>query len=172
MDAAARLVASRRKPVKTLIAVASFVLLGGWMGQAPSTPPVKMGLWEVVTSSTVSGAGLPPGVGHTAHYRACKTLDTYQNWFSGTSEEKCVFSNVAWTSNSYKADFACKDRGSTGHVDITFDSSTATRSAARVNMPAKGSRQVVQVDSTTTAKFIGPDCGTVAPGKIQIQIMP
>ena len=154
--------------MKSLIAIASIILFGGWTGQAPSTPPVKMGLWEVATTSTLAGANMPPGAGHTAHYRACKTLDTYQNWFSGTSQEKCVVSNVAWTSNSYKADFACKDRGSTGHVDITFDSSTATRSVVRVNMPATGSRQVVQVDSTSTAKFIGSDCGTVEPGKIQI----
>jgi hypothetical protein len=73
MDAAARFVASRRKPVKTLIVVASFVLLGGWMGQAPSTPPVKMGLWEVATTSTLAGASTPPGSEHTVHYRACKT---------------------------------------------------------------------------------------------------
>jgi hypothetical protein len=154
--------------MKTLIVVASFVLLGGWMGQAPSTPPVKMGLWEVATTSMLAGAKQAPETAHVAKYRVCKTLDTYQNWFSGTSQEKCAFSNVVWTSRSYKADFACTDRGSTGHVEITFDSSTGTRSMVRINMPAGGNRPAMEVDSTSIGKYIGSDCGTVAPGKIQI----
>src|ERR1700761_1248572 len=115
------------------------------LAQAPTltAPPIKMGLWQTTTTSTMSGITLPPEViarlqaagrpvpgsqPHTTVTQSCATQEKWQKMFTDLQQSKdCQFSNVKQSSAAMSADVTCKSmdgsRASTGHIDVTYVSS-------------------------------------------------
>jgi hypothetical protein len=121
----------------------------------PSTPPVKMGLWE---STATNGRG----VSYKA--RSCFTKESYQKEMA-TMPAGCTVSNQTWTSHSFTADVACtmREATSTGHIDVEFPDTETLHSTMNVSMTAQG--QTIPINFTTDSHFVSSDCGDIAGGE-------
>jgi hypothetical protein len=121
----------------------------------PSTPPVKMGLWE----STVGN-----GRGGSYKTRSCFTNDSYQKDMA-KMPPGCTISNQAWTSHSFTADVACtmRETTSSGHVDVQFPDTETIHSTISVSMTMQG--QTMPMSFTTDSHFVSSDCGSIPGGE-------
>jgi hypothetical protein len=121
----------------------------------PSTPPVKMGLWESTATS---------GRGGSYKTRSCFTNESYQTEMA-KMPAGCTVSNQAWTSHSFTADVACtmQDATSTGHVDVQFPDTETIHSTINVTMTAQG--QTMPISFTTDSHFVSANCGDIPGGQ-------
>ncbi len=121
----------------------------------PSTPPVKMGLWESTATN---------GRGASYKSRSCFTTESYQTEMA-KMPPGCTVSNQAWTSHSFTADVACtmQDATSTGHVDVQFPDTQTIHSTINVSMTAQG--QTMPINFTTDSHFVSSDCGDIPGGE-------
>jgi hypothetical protein len=121
----------------------------------PSTPPVKMGLWESTATSARGGS---------YKTRSCFTNESYQKDMA-KMPPGCTISNQAWTSHSFIADVACtmREATSTGHIDVQFPDTETIHSTMNISMTAQG--QTIPINFTTESHFISADCGDLAGGQ-------
>ena len=135
--------------------------------QLPSTPPVKMGLWETNGTMKMIMPSMPsgmPGMGPRASkVRACLTPESYAKALAGQQRSDCVRSNESITPKQYIFDLSCHGGKETGHVEMYFDSHESAHST--VHMNASGG---MTIDSTSTSTFVSSDCGSITPDKPQI----
>lgn len=120
----------------------------------PTTPPVKMGLWETTASN-----------GHGASYktRSCFTSESYQKDMA-KMPPGCTITNQAWTSHSFIADVACtmRESSSSGHVDVQFPDTETIHSTMSITMTVQG--QTMPISFTTDSHFVSADCGDIQGG--------
>jgi hypothetical protein len=121
----------------------------------PSTPPVKMGLWESTATSARGGS---------YKTRSCFTTESYQTEMA-KMPQGCTISNQAWTGHSFTADVACtmRDATSTGHIDVQFPDTQTIHSTINISMTAQG--QTMPISFTTDSHFVSSDCGDIAGGE-------
>ena len=121
----------------------------------PSTPPVKMGLWESTASN---------GRGVSYKTRSCFTNESYQTEMA-KMPAGCAASNQTWTSHSFTADVACtmREATSTGHVDVQFPDTETIHSTINISMTAQG--QTIPISFTTDSHFVSSDCGDIPGGQ-------
>lgn len=121
----------------------------------PSTPPVKMGLWETTASN---------GRGASYKTRSCFTNESYQKDMA-KMPPGCTISNQAWTPHSFTADVACtmREASSTGHVDVQFPDTETIHSNMSISMTMQG--QTMPMNWTTDSHFVSADCGDITGGQ-------
>jgi hypothetical protein len=124
----------------------------------PSTPPVKMGLWETTTTT---------GRGANYKTRSCFTNESYQKDMA-KMPPGCTINSQAWTSHSFTADIACtmQDHTSSGHVDVQFPDTETIHGTMSISMTAEG--QTVPFSFTTDAHFVSADCGDIQGGQSKV----
>jgi len=151
------------KPLVLNTGLAAAALLTGFF-QLPSTPPMKMGLWEQTTvlNMTMTGAKMPPGLptNQTVKSRSCYTEESWANLLSG-SNKSCKFSNVSVTATHFSMDGSCAVMKI--HVDGDFTNKEAGHGKVHLEMATP--QMNMTSDSTFESHFISSDCGTLAPGK-------
>jgi hypothetical protein len=135
-----------------------WVASAGAQGLTSGPPPIKMGLWES-TINTGMGAGLKAHV--------CVTPESYQSAFA-RMPAGCTVSNETRTNTHASADIDCtmSNSHSTGHFDVDFPDPETGHATVTVNMTIQGKAMPMTIK--TDSKFIGSDCGSVAPGKPEI----
>lgn len=147
------------------------LLSSAWGGKAQTEqhPQIATGLWEIAVTSQMSGAGLPSGMGsHTTKIHSCATRQNIDQMFADAQQQRasCVKSNERTTANGMSMDISCSNGAMTGHVDVVFDSDSSAHSTMHGTMEMRGS--TIQIDSSTTAKRLGSDCGSVKPDDPQV----
>jgi len=145
-------------------------LVGAMMMQMPTTPPMRMGLWEMETTTTMNmpnmPANMPPGMGtHTTRVTSCLTPESWAKSLAASQQQRsdCVRSNETWSSKGYSFDIACSKGKMTGHFDFVFDGKEAGHGTTHMTMESP--RGTATMDATTTSKFVSSDCGAVTPDK-------
>jgi hypothetical protein len=119
-------------------------------------PPIKMGLWEATTTSSMGR--------NTMKSRACVTPDSYQEEVSRVPDG-CTVSNRVMTGNSLTADVSCtmqNGASGTGHVQANFTSAAQVHTTIQVSIAMGGGN--TPVTFTSDAHFVQADCGDIAPG--------
>ena len=142
------------------------ILVGAAMMQMPSTPPVKMGLWESTVNTTVK---LPPGAPNflgggprTTVMHVCFTPDSWAKGVGPQQDQKsCVRSNEVYNPTGFSFDISCSKGKKTSHYETTFDNPAAIHGTVHTDSGPQG----ITIDSTTTSRFISSDCGAVTPDK-------
>lgn len=153
-----------------LALLAAPALLGVLAAQMPSKPPMKMGLWETTTNTTMSmpGMNMPAGVGNrttTAH--SCATPESYADAFRQQEQRaSCQRSNEKWTGNTYSFDMTCGGMQGKGHFEITFEN--AENGHGTLHMESAMRDHSMTIDMAIKTHWLGTDCGNVAPGKGEI----
>src|SRR3954452_18282701 len=124
--------------MKTLHVISSGLVGLALLLQFPTTPPMRMGLWETTSTVKMSGAAMPQGMSManmTTKVRSCLTPESYARALGNSERQKdCVRSNEVWTSNHFAFDLACKSGGATGHFDMTFESKESGHGVMHLSM--------------------------------------
>ena len=144
------------------------LLIHAAVSQPPKEPPVKMGLWEIRSTMTFVSEDVPVGRGGgVVAARVCMTPGSYQQTLgSGREKEGCTTSNEVSTAKGYSLDVSCMDGREKGHFEVVFDSPESYHSTMRMTVSV-GPHPMSMVN-TTQSRFLGAECGAVAPGKPEI----
>ena len=139
-------------------------LLHASMMQMPSTPPIRMGLWEATFSGSVTMDGKPapttPGV-TTGKSRSCYTPQSWTGAFGSDSQRGCKRVNETWANRKYSFDLECPNMHGTGHIEATFAGEESGHGSVHIEMEPPGHHMVM--DRTFDLKFVSADCGAVTP---------
>ena len=145
------------------------VALSAGMFQMPSTPPMRMGLWESTSQIHMDAGSMPSFMAkmmnRTYHVKSCVTPESYQKWMVSFNQQQkaCVRSNEVWADHKYSADTTCNNGQMTSHTEMFLDSDTEIHGTTHMNMNGRTTG-----DSTTTTKWLGADCGGISPDKPEI----
>jgi hypothetical protein len=142
-------------------------LLAG-LFQTGSAPPMKLGLWEVTTSSAMQMQGtqtMPPRV---MKVRSCATADSWKKAFGGQARMRqnsdCTLTNENRTATHYSFDLSCEN--AKGHSEMDFGDGMTGHGTMHMVVNAGGKEMTV--DTTWDSKYLGADCGSVTPTSPQI----
>ncbi len=148
------------------------VALSAAMFQLPAKPPMKMGLWEsegIVHMTMPNAPAMMAGMmNRPIHVRSCMTPESYAKAMGSSQQigKDCARTNEVFTGKGYSFDISCKGK-TTGHFEMTFDSDTAMHGTGHLDL-SQGRASGATSDSTTTMKWVGPDCGGISPDKPEI----
>ena len=159
--------------MRVMMLTGTAVLLAGFF-QMPATPPMKMGLWETTSTTTMTmpGMNMPS---RTTKMQMCHTPESWaKNLMPQTGrpggqsngQSDCEMSNQSFSGHTYSVDISCPKSGTKGHMTSTFDSPDSSHGTTHMEMNANG--RSMTMDSTTSSHFVSSDCGTVKPGSAVI----
>jgi hypothetical protein len=150
----------------------------------------KPGLWEITTTMkyTKGGPQIPPeqlakmqqlgikmpsmGSGEPQVIQQCLTAEqaAKEDHPQTQAARECEMQNPSWSGNTFTGDMVCHSHGGEmhGHITSTYsgDSSFSGSSTLEGKSPAMGGDFVME--QTSSGKWLGADCGNVAPGKFQL----
>ncbi len=145
------------------------------VAQLPSTPPIRMGLWETAVSTKMTGMDMPPALakmaglgGQEIRVQACVTPESWQKVVDTRQGKDCTRTNEHYTGNTYSFDLSCRSGRMTGHSESVFEGQDAGHSTVSMVMDQGGGRPQMHVDSTSQSHFVSADCGGVTPDKPKI----
>lgn len=175
-----------QKQIISVVAILGF--LGGALGQTVEPPPIKMGLWQTTTISTISGIQIPPDVAarmqamgrplpigqpSTIVTQSCATPEKWKDMFRHLHRQgNCQFSNEHQTSSSLTADLACKSPdgryGSSGHIDVSFVSEEKIHGKTHVEAIMESQPQPIVINMSFDSTYQGADCQGVSPDSAKV----
>lgn len=158
---------------------ALFLLASLAAAQTITTPPVKMGLWQSESTTTVAGMENMPMGGAMAPHKivsqSCFTPDTWQKDLQGARREQqkmnCTISGFHQDSHRISLDEQCsphQDMTTTLHIEMLIDSDTAMHGTVDMKMSAPGLPHGMQMKSEIASHFVSSDCGDVKPGHARV----
>jgi hypothetical protein len=174
------------KPVKTILstAVALVILSSAVHAQSPS--PVKMGLWQTTSVSTMAGIQLPPevleklkaagrsvpgGTPQTTVTQSCLTPEKWkESWQRAQQSGDCQTKNFKQDASGMSANIECKtERGtSTGHTQVSFVSSEKAHGTTHVEVVTGRSPQPIVMNITMDSVYQGADCKGISPDNAKV----
>ncbi len=140
--------------------------------QTMQPPPVKMGLWQTETHTTMGGMPNSPMAGaagqHSSVVQGCLTPETWKDDIEKMSSPNsdCQVKNVHQDATSISADMVCNSQrySSTVHFQGLIDSNEQMHGNANMQVNIPGMQQPMTMQMTFTSKYLGSDCGDVKPG--------
>ncbi len=153
--------------MKSFAIAGAGLLLAGFF-QLPSTPPMKLGLWESTSSMTMNipgmtGPGRPPIVTKS---RNCVNAETWAKAFTDSGRAgSCSRTNEKYAAGHLSFDMACPNVSGTGHGEMNF---AAGAGQGKVHLDMNMAGRAVSSDMVIESHYVGADCGTVVPGKPEI----
>jgi hypothetical protein len=148
--------------------------------------PVKMGLWHVTVTQTVTGMQLPPGAAEklkemgrpapdaprTSVYETCMTPEEWEKNMSQmqTVNKNCTRSNIVQNTHQMSFDMTCtSDRegeGATGHMQMIYDSPERTHGLMTMKIQqGAASATPMNVAVKMDTHFLNSNCGDLKPGE-------
>jgi len=82
----------------------------------------------------------------------------------GDESKHCVWSNQTASPKSYSADMSCEAGKTTGHAEMTIDSSESLRYTMGIDV-AQSQGKPSHFDVTAASKFISTSCMGLKPGE-------
>lgn len=125
----------------------------------------KAGLWEVTSSTSMSGMPNMPQMGsHTQ--QVCVTqamIDKYGGPYSNPQNAQCQVTNMSLSPAGMSAKLSCSGRMTmSGTVQTIFVDANTTKTTVQMYM-TMGNGQQMDMTMQATAIYKGPDCGSVQP---------
>jgi hypothetical protein len=139
-------------PIATLIAAAAF--------QAPTKPPMKMGLWESTGTMKVRQ---PDGTSKEIQRitRDCRTPENWLTQMGPTAKEACPKANEVWTKDTYSFDVACAGKPKQASIIVHFDSPESEHVQFDDFVLPDGSPSNLHMEFS--AHWVSAACGDVVP---------
>lgn len=155
-----------------LLSLSAFVAVRGVHAQSAEAPPVKMGLWQTETSTSMPGMeNMPAGHGkRTTVTQGCLTPDTWKSEFQriqNAQSSNCKVSNTRQDSHSLSFDETCTSDqyNTTAHFEGLFDNDEHMHGSGKVQITGAASPQGMTMNMTLTSHYLGASCGNVKPGE-------
>jgi hypothetical protein len=140
-------------PIATLLTAGLF--------QAPSTAPLKLGLWEATLTTHVKQADGTDKVSNRVT-RSCMTNDNWLTLMGPTAKDACPKANEVWTKDSYSFDVACSGKPKMASVAIHFD--TPETEKGTIDFFGMPDGSPFTMHGSFSSHWVGAECGDVAPG--------
>ena len=137
-----------------------------------SAPPIKMGLWEMTNSTTMTATGKMAdamarsgqmGKPTTQTMKLCFTAETWQNGLASQARAGCTKSDVVSTSKQYSLTMTCNFGGNTMTAKVVNYIDSAEAIHGTVHLVSNTPNGQMNSDGTGTGKFLSSDCGDVKP---------
>ena len=164
-----------------LVVVASSVV---WAAGQVTPLDVKLGLWETTWTGLTSGQiPLPPealanltpeqrarldaamkaraGQNNMRTNRSCVTKEKLTRDLFSDEQKKCTRTVVTSTSRRLEMRLQCEDQGMKSVGTFKVESSSSEEAKGTMEMVTTGGGRTMNINSSFTAKWIGPDCGSV-----------
>ena len=171
--------------LKRIFLMAAIVAVPATLLAQASAPPIKMGLWQTTSTSTMTGIQIPPEVAarlqamgrplptaepRTTVVQSCATPEKWKQMFQHLQHHgDCEFHNEHQTSSTLTADMACKStdgRYSTnGHIDVSFVSEEKIHGKVHVETVMESQPQPIVTDMSFESVYQGADCHGVSPNE-------
>jgi hypothetical protein len=153
---------------------------------APTPPPVKMGLWQNTVTNTMTGLQIPPEIAarmqamgrpvpgsapRTTTTQSCLTPDKWQKSISDMQQGKnCQFTNVKQSATAMSGDMACTtpEGSSKGHLDATFANQEKMNGKMHMEITTARQTQPIVMDVTFESVYQGADCKGISPDSPKI----
>ena len=153
-----------------LLALTNFAAVHAVRSQTIEPPPVKMGLWQTETNTTVAGMENTPMAGkHSTATQGCLTPDTWKSGLQKMNDpsSNCKVTNTHQDSHSITFDETCSsDRyNSDVHFEALIDSEERVRGTGKAHITAQGLPQPMTMDMSFTSRYLSASCGDVKPGE-------
>ena len=135
-------------------------LLAATLFQAPSTPPLKMGLWESNSSTRVQQ---PDGTEKTttSKHRNCATETNWLREMGPTAKEACPKINEVWSKDNYSFDVQCAGKPKMAMVAVHFDSLESQHLVIHLFATPDGTP--MKMDGEGESHWVSASCGDVSP---------
>jgi hypothetical protein len=167
----------RLAAVATLPLLLSFAALAA--AQTLEPPPIKMGLWQTESSTSVDGmpADSPMAQamtrgGHDNVSQGCLTPETWKNEFQHMQQQRrdadCNQSNLQQDSHHIAFDEQCGGQSgytSNVHFEMLIDDTENAHGHAEVKMSGPAFPQGMTMHMTMKSKYLSSDCGSIKPGE-------
>lgn len=168
------------RPIGTAVMVAG--LTAGLFAQGAPLLNVKMGLWEMTQTVTITGDGATPDTSsmtpdqaarmkavmsammgpHTNTYKTCLTPDKF-NKGALTDQKNCKSTIVNNTSSMLDVQMECTGQGGQGSMSGTghFEAPTPETIKGTFKGTTAMGAQKMTSSGTTAGKWLGADCGSI-----------
>lgn len=147
--------------------------------QTPEPPPVKMGLWQSESTTTVEGAAANSPMaqamtrgGRTNVSQGCLTPETWKNEFQHMQQQQrdtnCTQSNFQQDAHHVSFDEKCGQQGgyaSSVHFEMLVDDAENAHGHANVSMSGPAFPQGMTLHMAIKSKYLSANCGDVKPGE-------
>jgi hypothetical protein len=154
-----------------LLSLCTLATVRSACSQTIQLPPVKMGLWQTESHTTMSGMPNTPMAGAAGHSTVVQGCLTPENWKSdlekmNSPNSDCQVTNVHQDATSITADMTCTSQrySSTMHFQGLIDDEEHMHGGAKLQMNVPGMQQPMTMQMTFTSKHLSSDCGDVKPG--------
>ena len=153
---------------------------------AQQAPPVKMGLWQTTSTSTMTGFQLPPGVAEkmkqmgrevpgatptTTTIQSCVTKEKWDEAFARPQQrENCTSNFTKRDATGITGTIACQTpRGSSkGTVNVTFAGDEKAHGTMHLETVTERQPQPIIMDITYDSVYQGSDCKGIQPGDAKV----
>lgn len=145
--------------------------------QADQAPPLKMGLWQTESTTTIEGAPDSPMAQAMTHggrsniSQGCLTPETWKSQFQHMQQQRgsanCSSSNFQQDTHHVSFDEECTEKAySTNmHFEMLIDDAENAHGSADVKMTGAAFSQGMTMHMTVKTKFLSSSCGDVKPGQ-------
>ena len=170
--------------MKRAVSLAMAVLAGSAAMTAqdvPTAPPMKMGLWQNTSTSTMTGMQIPPEVAarmqamgrpvpgaapRTTVTQSCLTPDKWQkSWGDMIGRNNCQFTNIHQSATGMSGDVACTmPQGfSKGHIVATYSGQEKVNGKVHMEMTTESQTEPIVMDLSFESVYQGSDCKGISP---------
>jgi Protein of unknown function (DUF3617) len=159
--------------VALLVSLAALGAYRASRAQSVEAPPVKMGLWETESSTTMSGmANIPGGGKHTTVTQGCLTPENWKGEFEKIqrADQDCKVTNTQQDAHSLTVDETCSTArySSTVHMEAHFENAEHMHGTGKATITGQGMPQGMTMDFAIDSHFVSSACGDVKPGSAKI----
>lgn len=136
--------------------------------QAPTLPPVKMGLWREDVTTTISGVEGVTARPHEDLEQFCISPESWKHGLQATNANRCETSNLHQDSHTMSYDERCgpPNHGPlVFHMNILVDNDQHMHGTAVAKIAVPGSPHEATWTSIVTEQYIAPACGDIKPGE-------
>ena len=172
------------RPLKTgslslLFSLTALAVCVTAIAQLSETPPVKMGLWQTESNSTVTGTENTPMAamaakmaGQTRKSQSCLTPESWKEGIEGFNDKQrkgsCTLSNVQQDAHEVSFDQVCDSGGgskNTTHMHMLIDSAEHAHGTLVMKMETPSFPQPITINVNLVSQYLGSSCGDVKPGE-------
>jgi hypothetical protein len=142
--------------------------------QAVEPPPIKMGLWQTESSTSMAGMPNAPGASkHTTVTQGCLTPETWKSdfeKFQKREDQDCKTTNMHQDSRALSVDEACTSPQyqSAMHMEMLIDSPERIHGTGKVHITGPAFPQGMNMDFALNSHYLGSSCGNVKPGEAKV----
>jgi Protein of unknown function (DUF3617) len=157
-----------------LLSLATFAAVCALPAQTIEPPPVKMGLWQTESNTSMAGmANTPGGSKHTIVTQGCLTPETWKSEFAKfqkREDQDCKVTDMHQDSHALTVDETCASPqyNTTMHIDALFENSEHMHGTGKVHITGPAFPQGMTMDFALSSRYLSSSCGDVKPGEAKV----